>query len=56
MFNKDNIEQVAQVKQGQVECLGSLFGIPKFSEDSSLKFQPCEMLAKQVLKPLKLYF
>jgi len=26
MFNKDNTAHVAQVKQGQVECLGSLSG------------------------------
>ena len=43
MFNKDNIELVTPVKQGH---------IPKFSKDSLLKFQPCEMLEKQLLKPL----
>ena len=26
MLNKDNMEHVIQVKQGHVECLGSLFG------------------------------
>jgi len=25
MFNKDNMEQVTQAKQGHLECLGSLF-------------------------------
>ena len=42
-FNKDNMEHVAPVKQTHVECLGSLFG----KDDVT-----CEMLAKQVFKPL----
>jgi len=60
MFNKDNMEHATQVKQGQ----GVVFGvfvwqrwrhIPKFSEDSRLKFRPCEMLAKQVLNTVTLF-
>ena len=46
-----------QVTQGQVECLesyvsGVMMSHSEVSEDSQLKFRPCEMLAKQVLKPL----
>ena len=26
MFNKHNMEHITQIKQGHVECLGSLFG------------------------------
>jgi len=56
MFNKDNNEHLTQVKRGHAEYLGSLFDKDdvtfKFSEDSRLKFRPCEMLAKQVLNPL----
>ena len=32
MFNKDMVKNIRQVKQGHVECLGSLF-----SEDSRFK-------------------
>jgi len=53
MFNKYDIEYLTQVKQGHAVCLESLFVKDDVTFRSfSIKAVGCEMLAKQVLKPL----
>ena len=52
-FNNDNIEFVIQVKLSHGECL--TYVCQRWRQDSRFKLWdicPCQMLAKQILKPL----